>query len=463
MRVALTEEVVLLTISRENKILVAVMIGSFLTPFTGSFINLSLPDIGREFMVGTSALSWIIEAFLMVCAIFVLPMGQLSNRWGKRAIYLLGTGGFAIVSFMIHFTSSIEMLMILRILQGICSAMIFATGTAIVAQAYPIEKRGKAMGLVVSVVYIGLAVGPVVGGFLNYNFGWRSIFYFTATLGTLAFLMTLFWMKENWKTPGQDHLNAMSIVLYSTTLVLIMYGLSEFVNQPIAKYLLLAGLVLAVIYVIHEARTEKPLIPVQIFMENKMFAFSNLAAMLNYSATFAIGFLLSLYLQMIMGFNSATAGLILLVQSIIMSVLSPVTGAMSDRYGSAVMASSGMGIIACGLVVILYAIHISALTIIIAGLVVVGFGFAMFSAPNNNAIMSSVPPKYFSFASSVIGTVRLLGQVLSMAIVASILSRTSSAGEVGSSAALLENIQIAFVVFAVFCAIGIVPSMIRNR
>lgn len=452
-----------MTISRENKILVAVMIGSFLTPFTGSSINLSLPDIGKEFMVGTSALSWIIEAFLMVCAIFVMPMGQLSNRLGKRTIYLFGTGGFAIVSFLIHFTTSIEMLMILRVLQGICSAMIFATGTAIVAQAYPIEKRGRAMGFVASIVYIGLAVGPVVGGFLNYNFGWRSVFYFVATLGTLAFLMTLFWMKENWKTPDEGHLNVTSILLYGITLFLVMYGLSEFVNLPMAKYLLLVGLVIAVVYVIHEARTEKPLIPVKIFTENKMFAFSSLAAMLNYSATFAIGFLLSLYLQMIMGFNSAAAGLILLVQSVIMSILSPVTGALSDRYGSAVMASSGMGIIACGLVVILYAIHISALTFIIAGLVVVGFGFAMFSAPNNNAIMSSVAPKYFSFASSVIGTVRLLGQVLSMAIVASILSRPSAIAAAGSSAELLENIQIAFVVFAVFCVVGIIPSMIRNR
>lgn len=194
-----------------------------------------------------------------------------------------------------------------------------------------------------------------------------------------------------------------------------------------------------------------------------MFAFSSLAAMLNYSATFAIGFLLSLYLQMIMGYNSASAGLILLVSSVIMSILSPVTGALSDRYGSAVMASSGMGIIACGLGVILYAVHTAALSIIIAGLAVIGLGFAMFSAPNNNAIMSSVPPKYFSFASSVIGTVRLLGQVLSMAIVASILSRPSAIAEAGSSAELLENIQIAFVVFAVFCVVGIIPSMIRNR
>lgn len=457
------KEVLLLAIKQENKILIAVMIGSFLTPFCGSSINLSLPDIGREFIVGTSALSWIIEIFLMTCAICVLPMGQLSNRIGKRTVYLMGTGGFAVVSFLIHFTNSIEMLLGLRILQGVCAAMIFATGTAIVAQAYPVEKRGRAMGLVASIVYIGLAIGPVVGGFLNFHFGWRSVFYFIAILGAFAFLCTMLWMKENWKLTSEGHLNTGSILLYSSTLILVMYGLSEIVNQWWAKYMLFVGIVAGVIYVWHEARVEKPLIPVRIFLENKTFAFSNLAAMLNYSATFAIGFLLSLYLQMIMGFDSATAGLVLLTQSIIMSVLSPVTGALSDRYGSAILASIGMAVIACGLLVILYGTHEESLMIIIVSLIIIGIGFAMFSAPNNNAIMSSVPPKYFSFASSVIGTVRLFGQVFSMAVVASILSRAVDGAVPGSAELLLSNIQYAFVVFTVFCVVGVIPSMIRNR
>ena len=452
-----------MALKEENKILIAVMIGSFLTPFCGSSITLSLPDMGREFLVGTSALSWIIEIFLITCAICVLPMGQLANRIGKRSVYLMGTGGFAVVSFLIHFTNSIEMLMGLRILQGVCAAMIFATGTAIVAQAYPVEKRGRAMGLVASVVYIGLAVGPVVGGFLNYQFGWRSIFYFIAVLGTIAFLLTLAWMKENWKLASEGHLNGFSILLYGSTLILVMYGLSEIVNQWWAKYALLAGLVVGAVYIWHEAKVEKPLIPVRIFLENKTFAFSNLAAMLNYSATFAIGFLLSLYLQMIMGYDSASAGLVLLTQSIVMSVLSPVTGALSDRYGSALLASIGMAVIAAGLVVILYGTHIGSMAIIITSLIIIGVGFAMFSAPNNNAIMSSVPPKYFSFASSVIGTVRLFGQVFSMAIVASILSRTVAGMAPGTSELLLVNIQYSFIVFTVFCAVGVIPSMIRNR
>lgn len=186
--------------------------------------------------------------------------------------------------------------------------------------------------------------------------------------------------------------------------------------------------------------------------------------MLNYSATFAIGFLMSLYFQMIMGYNSETAGWFLLVQSIIMALLSPLMGALSDRYGSAMLASTGMAVIAGGLLIIWQAMNMMSMTVVIAGLVVIGVGFAMFSAPNNNAIMGAVPPAYFGMASSVISTVRLLGQVLSMAIVASILSRTGSTNASSlEPTVLLVNIQYALLVFMVFCIIGIVPSVIRNK
>ena len=171
-----------LHLSKENTVLLTVMVASFLTPFTGSALNMSLPDIGKEFSAGTSAMSWIVEIFLITCTIFVLPMGRLSNIVGKRRIFLGGTALFTFSSVVIHLVQSVEMLLLVRALQGIASAMLFATNMAIIALAYPKEKRGKAMGLAVSVIYIGLAVGPVVGGFLNYYFGWRSIFYFITML-----------------------------------------------------------------------------------------------------------------------------------------------------------------------------------------------------------------------------------------------------------------------------------------
>lgn len=449
-----------LQISKENTILMTVMTACFLTPFTGSSLNMSLPDIGHEFGAGTSALSWIIESFLMTCMVLILPMGRLSDGWGKRNVFMTGMALFTVSSIVIHFVTSVEMLIGVRILQGVAASMLFSTNMAIVAQAYPKERRGKAMGLATAVVYIGLAVGPVIGGFLNYRFGWRSIFYFTTLVGLVGFIMALRYFKEDWKVEDTVHIPFGDVVLYGAALFGVMYGWSEILNDMWGKYYLLGGLLLSVLFVWRQAHMNRPLLPVRIFLENRTFAFSNLASMLNYSATFAIAFLLSLYLQMIMGFDSEKAGAMLLLQSIIMSALSPVMGSLSDRYGSAWLASSGMAVIAVGLGVMIYGTHIESVALIITALVIIGIGFAMFSAPNNNAIMSSVPPKYFSLASSVIGTVRLLGQVFSMAVVASILSRP----EVGPAKdVLLHNIQYALWVFLALCVIGIVPSVIRNK
>lgn len=454
-------------VNRSNQILIIVMIASFLTPFCGSSLNMSLPDIGREFHAGTSELSWVIEIFLLTCAIFTVPMGQLGNRIGKKKVFLIGTILFTLTSLVIHFAPTIHWLMVLRGLQGVAAAMLFSTGTAIIALVFPPERRGWAMGMNVAVVYIGLAVGPVIGGFLNYRFGWQSIFYFIAFLGMIAVIMTILFMKEEWINKDQGYMNPVSIILYAAALVMGLYGLSEIVKTPTAKYIFGAGILTTLIYIWHEAHVAKPLLPVRIFLENKTFAFSNVASMLNYSATFAVGFLLSLYLQMIMGYNSEMAGWFLLVQSIVMALLSPVMGALSDRYGSAVLASTGMGIIAIGLLVIWEAMNLTSVAIIIGGLIIVGVGFAMFSAPNNNAIMGSVPPAYFGMASSVISTVRLLGQVLSMSIVASILARNTGAAGAAianvDKAVLLDNIQYSLIVFMAFCVIGIIPSMIRNR
>lgn len=155
--------------------------------------------------------------------------------------------------------------MLLRGVQGIASAMLFSTGTAIVALVYPPERRGWAMGMVVSVVYVGLAIGPVVGGFLNYRFGWQSIFYFIGLLGALAAVMTILFMKEEWVNREQGHLGFVSILLYAISLIAGLYGLSEIVNAWWGPYLLGVGIVFALLFVIHEAKVTKPLLPVLIF------------------------------------------------------------------------------------------------------------------------------------------------------------------------------------------------------
>lgn len=446
-------------LSYENRILVIVMIVSFINPFTSSALNLALPDIGLTYQVTESHLGWVIEVFLIASTICIMPIGKLADKVGKRRIFLWGAAIFMVSSLGVSIISSIYGLIVLRILQGLGSACIFATSFAIITLVYPPERRGKAMGFTVSAVYCGLSLGPVIGGVLNYYLGWKSIFYFIACFGAVAVISTLLFMKEEWIADAKGHFDTSGAVIYSIALVLIMFGLSEILNITAAKYILLAGIALFICFLYWEKSQSNPIIPVHLFAKNRTFSCSSFAAMLNYSATFAISFLLSMYLQRILGFTSRDAGFILLLQPILMALLSPVTGSLSDHMSSALLSSVGMGCIAVGLAFLAYDVPIQSLWILIIALIIIGLGFSLFTAPNNNAIMESVPQEFVGMASSMIGTVRLIGQVLSVAIVTLVMSRTGIGGE----AMLLDNIQLAFIIFTILCAAGILPSMVRSK
>lgn len=446
-------------LSYENRILAIVMIVSFINPFTSSALNLALPDIGLTYKVTESHLGWVIEVFLIASTICIMPIGKLADKFGKRRVFLWGASIFMISSLGVSLISSIYGLIALRVLQGIGSACIFATSFAIITLVYPPERRGKAMGFTVSAVYCGLSLGPVIGGFLNYYCGWKSIFYFIAFFCAVAVLSTIAFMKEEWIADAKGKFDTAGAIAYSIALVLMMFGLSEILNLGYAKYVLLGGMALFALFLCWEKRQTNPIIPIQLFLRNRTFSCSSFAAMLNYSATFAISFLLSMYLQRILGFTSRDAGLVLLLQPILMAVLSPVTGSLSDHVSAALLSSAGMGCIAVGLAFLAYDVPLQSVWVLLACLIIIGIGFSLFTAPNNNAIMESVPKEYVGMASSMIGTVRLVGQVLSVAIVTLVMSRTEEGGE----AMLTDNIQLAFIIFTILCIVGILPSMVRSK
>ncbi|MGE1063202.1 MFS transporter [Megasphaera paucivorans] len=447
--------------SYENRILVIIMIVSFLAPFTSSALTLSLPDIGIAYGVGESLLSWVLEIFLISSTIFVLPLGKAADILGKRKVFLVGILSFTVSSAAVFWVHSIEELLFLRFIQGIGSAMIYATSMAIIVLVYPQERRGKAMGLVIAAVYIGLSAGPVLGGFLNYYYTWKSIFLFIAVCSTVAAILTFGTMKTEWISDKGGRIDYKGSFEYAAALVMIMYGLSEILDSFSAKYFLAAGVGVFAFFIRNQMKTAKPLLPVRLFLDNRVFSYSSFAAMLNYSATFAISFLLSLYLQNIMQYTSRDAGIILLVQPILMALLSPAMGALSDRVSISVLASGGMACIALGLAGLALSVPWQSIYAVMLCLVIIGGGFSLFTAPNNNAIMSAVPKSFYGTASSVLGTVRLIGQVFSVAIVTLVLSRTSTENVMGNEL-LMENIRFAFFVFTILCVIGIFPSMKRT-
>ena len=444
----------------EHRILFTIMLTSFLTPFTGSALNLALPSLGAEYGAGPAQLGWVLGSFLLAAIVVLLPFGKLADRYGKRYFFIMGNGIFAATSLAACFAPNLPLLIAARAAQGIGSAMTFATSMSILTLVIPKERRGWAMGWNVAVVYTGLTLGPAVGGFLNYYYGWQSIFIVLAILGTIAFLTARQTLQEEWVEDSRPEWDKKGALLYGGAILLIIYGLSQLLAEPVAPAILLAGLLLFGIFIRYELHTENPLLPINLLFINRPFSLSCLAARLTYCATFATSLLLSLYLQSILGLTSRSAGLILLAQPIIMASLSPLMGKLSDKYAPTRLAAWGMTVITIGLAGFALTVHHLSLYLLIPMLIITGIGFALFAAPNNNAIMSSVEKKHYSLAASLLSTTRLFGQVLSVAIMNLILSLQWT--DYAPREALLQNLQIALLCFAIFSAAGIIPAKARK-
>ena len=444
----------------EYRILFTIMLTSFLTPFTGSALNLALPSLGAEYGASPAALGWVLGSFLLAAIVVLLPFGKLADRYGKRRFFIMGNGIFALTSFLAIFAPSLPWLIAARAAQGLGSAMTFATSMSILTLVIPKERRGWAMGWNVAVVYTGLTLGPAVGGFLNHYYGWQSIFILLTILGALAFGTARHTLQDEWYADSSPDWDKKGALLYGGAIMLIIYGLSQLLSQPAAPLLLIGGLLLFGVFLRYELYTENPLLPVNLLFSNRPFSMSCLAALLNYCATFATSLLLSLYLQAILGLTSHSAGIILLAQPIIMATLSPLMGRLSDKYAPTKLAALGQSVITAGLIGFALTVHTLSLYLLIPMLMITGTGFALFAAPNNNAIMSSVEKQHYGLATSLLSTTRLFGQVLSVAMMNLILSLSWHG--LAPQAALLQNLEIALLIFALCAGLGVIPAKVRK-
>ncbi|MGE5429527.1 MAG: MFS transporter [Syntrophomonadaceae bacterium] len=439
-------------------------ISAFTTPFMSSSINIALPAIGKEFMLNAVLLSWVASSFLLSAAVFLVPFGKLADIYGRKKLFLTGMIVYTASSLMSAMSDSVFLLLSSRVLQGLASAMVFGTAVAILTSVYPPGERGKALGINVSATYFGLSIGPFLGGVLTQNLGWRSLFYVNVPLGIIVIFLAITRLKGEWAEAKGEKFDAAGSLVLALSLAMLMYGftLLPSTNGAILILLAIAGFL---IFIKQENRAENPVLNVRLFRHNTVFMFSNAAALINYSATFAIGFLLSLYLQYIKAFTPQAAGLVLVAQPAVMMIVSPFAGRLSDRIEPGVIASVGMGLLALGLFVLIFIGTGTPTVYIILALIIIGLGFGLFSSPNTNAIMSSVEKKIYGVASATLGTMRLTGQMLSMAI--SIMVFSIVIGRVritpGYYGMFLYSIKILFAVFTVLCVAGIFASLARGK
>jgi len=446
-----------------RSILFIALLTSFLTPFMISSVNIALPAIGSEFGADVVLLGWIPTSFILASAIFLIPMGRLADIHGMRRIFFPGILLFTAATLFCAFSSSTPILIAFRILQGIGNAMIFSTAIAALTAAYPPGERGMVLGFSVAVSYIGLSAGPVLGGLLTQNFGWRSIFFAVVPLGVIALILMLSHRNE-WTERLPERFDLAGSVIYGLMLLSLMYGLS-LLPEPEGWLCIILGAPLLILLIFQEMRSENPILDVSLFWHNHVFAFSNIAALINYCATFAVSFLLALYLQFNRGLDPQSAGLVLAAQPVVQAVISPAAGRLSDRIEPGIIASAGMGVTVIGLAMLALLTEETPLLFIVAALVVLGIGFAFFSSPNTNAIMSSVKRESFGIASATVATARQVGMMLSlgtvMVIFSVVMGRVQITPEYHTQ--LMGSVQIAFTVFAVLCVVGIYFSLARGR
>jgi EmrB/QacA subfamily drug resistance transporter len=438
-------------------------LASFITPFLGSSLNIALPSIGDDFGLTAVALTWIPAAYLLANVVFLVPFGRLADIRGRKLIFRIGIWIDMIACVLATVTPSGTFFIVLRAFQGLGGAMIFSTSLAILTSVYPQEQRGRVLGINVASVYAGLSLGPVIGGFLTHNFGWRSIFVVNILMGIAIVYLATVKLQGEWAEAKGERFDWQGNLFYSVSFILFMWGFSTAGDQW--SYLLIAGgMGLMIVFILRELKIDHPILDLQLF-RSIPFAFSNLAALINYSATFAVTFLVSLYLQDIKALDAQGAGLVLLSQPVFMALLSPTAGRLSDKIEPRIVASIGMGLTAVGLLVFCFLNESTPIGVILAGLVTLGVGFALFSSPNTNAIMSSVEKRFYGTASGLVGTMRLTGQLLSMGIATLTFSHFLGGQTIGPATfpLFLKAVRVAFVISTVLCVVGVFASMARGR
>jgi EmrB/QacA subfamily drug resistance transporter len=448
----------------KNTALFITAFASFITPFMGSSINVALPDIGGNFSMDAVTLSWVNTSYLLASAVFLVPMGKLADIAGRRKIFLTGIVLLTLSSAAIVFSGGTIMFITLRVMQGLSSAMIFGTALAIITSVFPASERGKAMGINISAIYLGLTLGPFLGGVLTHQFGWESIFFVIVPFGIVVFLLSRFKLKQEWAEAHGEPFDWPGSLLYGAALTAFMAGLS--VLPKTWGYLLItAGVAGMITFVVVERRKAFPVFNMDLFFKNRVFAISSFSALINYSATFGISFLMSLYLQYVKDMSPQAAGEILAIQPVIMALFSPFTGRLSDRLDPGLVATIGLLLLTTGLFIFTGLSMDSSFVFIGTTLGIFGLGFAFFSSPNTNAIMGSVEKKYYGLASGTVGTMRLIGQLISMGVVMLLFSLII--GEVSISRenqqAFLTSARTSFLIFALLALAGVVLSSLRIR
>lgn len=445
-------------------LLIVTMASNFFNPFMGAAVNVALKKIGSDFSMSAVGLSWVTMSYLLASAIFLVPFGRVGDIWGRTKMFLYGNIFFALATLLCAFATNAGMLIVMRFLQGVAAAMMTSTTMALVISAFPAKERGKVIGLNVSSVYVGSSLAPMIGGLITDTLSWRALFVINAVTSALIAIMILWKLRYEWSEPVREKFDIVGTIIYMLSVSMLMYGFSSLPETP-AIVLTLAGLTGLFVFAKVELNLDSPVLNIRLFTQNRIFALANLSALINYAATFAMSFMLSLYLQYVKGMEAREAGMILIAQPVMMALVASFSGRLSDKMNPRILAAIGMAISTLGLLILSFIGSDTSNLYIVSGLIVLGIGFGMFSSPNTNVVMSSVDKKSYGIASATVSTMRNTGMMFSMAIASLVIHSF-----LGDAKISIENLsqfilstKLVFGIFTALCFAGVFASLARNR
>ena len=441
----------------KSAVLVVVSVVQFIVPYMLSSLVIALPAIGKEFSAGAMHLSLIEMVYMLGLAVFLLPAGRFADIYGHKKVFISGIAVTILSTFALALSVNIETLILLRFAQGLGGALITATSLTILSFVFPPEERGKAMGIVVSCVFIGLSAGPTLSGLMVSFLGWRYIFFLAVPVQIAALVLAIMKLKSEWINEKEGQFDLIGSLIYMGALLSLIVGVTHLNESGFAKWLAVPGGLGFVWFFVYEYKKESPLLNVALIYTNRPFTFNSLATLINYAASFGVMFFFSIYLQAIKGFSPKTTGLILIIQPVIQAVLAPVAGRLSDKYPPTNIAAIGMGLCTVGLMVTVFLTQTTSIEMVILIQVFLGSGFSFFASPNLTAIMGSVEPVHYGLASGFVSTMRYIGMMISLTIITVMLSFFLGNQPVSTvtSAAFINSMKMTLIIFSIMNFSGI--------
>lgn len=444
----------------KNLLLLICTVLSFFTVFAVNAVTIVIPSIAAEFGMSNIVQNWVTIIFLLVVAVLSVPAGQISGKFGLKRVTILSIVLFIIISIVNVLVTSQEQFLICRFVLGISLAFINVTSMAMIVNVFPPEERGKALGINITGVYIGLSLSPVIGGILNYNLGWRSVVLFGVPFLFVILALLLTRIDEEWSSFENIPLDVKGSITYGIGIVLFMYGFT-ILNTQLGIILTILGIIILVAFALIELRQNNPVFDIR-FFKNHKFLSANFASLCAYLATYAVTTILNYHLQYIKGFDSQTAGIILLVAPLCQVVLAPIAGRLSDKFVPQILAAIGMGLGTISLFLFTSLDASTSMEFLIVSMIVYGIGFGLFSPPNTNVIMGSVPPKDTSVASAAVATMRTVGQAMSMGILTLVFAFVMGNVPIIEQyyPLLIQSCQLTCLICVVLCILSVFASLV---